>query len=1438
GAVSVTVTGGAGIAQLTTIDGFTTGTLTYTSIGDTTTNLVANAGGYVSGAVNVTVTDGASIAQLTAIDGLTTGLLTYTSIVDTSANLVANGGGYLTGAVNVTVADGVSIAELGAIDALTTGTVTAANLTDTAANLFPGGVLTPYVGMGSNVTVTGAATISQLAEIDAANGTGTLSYSSISDTAANLSANAGGYVTGAVNVSVTDAATIAQLTAIDGLTTGVLSYTGISDTAASLAGNAGGYVTGAVSVTVIDAATIAQLTTIEGFTTGTLTYTAIADSAANLAGNAGGYVTGAVNVAVTDAASIAQLTTIEGLTTGTLTYTAITDTAANLMPGGMASAYIVDGTNVTVTDGATLEQLAAIDAANGNGLLTYSNNITGLAADLAADALGEVNTSYIYDGTNVTVTDAATLEQLAAIDAANGGGALDYNAVIDLAANLAANADGYVSGAVNVTVTDPVSIGELNVIDNLTTGTLTYTSIRDTAGSLVTGGTASGYILDGTNVTVTDAATLAQLAGIDAANGGGTLTYRDITGLAAELYDDAVGAIGTFYIVDGVNVNVEDAVTLAQLEAIDDANGLGGLSYTDVTGLALDLLGNIEGYIGGNINVTVTDPATIAQLSSIDGLTTGTLTYTAISDAAANLLPGGVASAYIVGGIDVTATDAATIAQLIAIDGANGAGGLSYAAIRDTAENLTPGGAASGYLVAGTIVTVVDAATFAQLSAIEDAIAPDGALNYTDVKGPVVELLADANGYIADLGDVNVTATDAATVAQMSGIDLLTTGTVSALVLVDTAANLVSPDGVASGYIVPGTDVTVTDAATLAQLAAIDAANGDGSLTYGNSIAGTAADLAADALGQTTPRYIFNGTDVTVTDAATLEQLALIDAANGAGTLTYNAVADTAGNLAVNEGGYVTGAVEVTVTSAATVADLDTIAGLTTGVLTAMDLSDTAANLTAGDMASAYIVDWTNVTVEGAATLYQLALIDVANGDGALVYSDITGLAADLAADADGTPIVPGGNVYIAGAGAGTNVTVQDEATLAQLALIDAANGDGALNYFAVSDTSFNLASDQGGYLAAVGDANVRVSDAATISELTAITGLTTGTLNYAEITDTADNLAPWDAGSSAYVASDYIFDGILVTVQGEASLAQLGAIDWVNGDGQPIYTDIADTAGNIIDDWDAFVEFGPPGAVYVYPDANVTVTAPATVGDMAYIDSFINGGLTYDIADIDFSIATAFTSVGNGGFETDLAAVQGAGQVDVVDFDLAPMAGTLALDSDQFGNLQAGASDLAADDTIQINGAEIADLGILDNVGGNGTLILGGDLDGEYTVDLGTSGFDTIQLEGIGDHTVTARDGVTETFILGARQDGGSTIAGLGVGDKIDVDGADAMASFTTASQAAGALDVDAAGEWFFDGAGELTYFNSAENVALAVNLAGVTSVNTDELDTFTVAA
>ena len=69
-----------------------------------------------------------------------------------------------------------------------------------------------------------------------------------SDTAANMAANAGGYITGAVNATVTDNATVAQLVAIDALTTGTLAYGALSDTATHLAANTGSYVAAATAI--------------------------------------------------------------------------------------------------------------------------------------------------------------------------------------------------------------------------------------------------------------------------------------------------------------------------------------------------------------------------------------------------------------------------------------------------------------------------------------------------------------------------------------------------------------------------------------------------------------------------------------------------------------------------------------------------------------------------------------------------------------------------------------------------------------------------------------------------------------------------------------------------------------------------------------------------------------------------------------------------------------------------------------------------------------------------------------------------------------------------------------------------------------------------------------------------------------------------------------
>jgi hypothetical protein len=150
----------------------------------------------------------------------------------------------------------------------------------------------------------------------------------------------------------------------------------------------------------------------------------------------------------------------------------------------------------------------------------------------------------------------------------------------------------------------------------------------------------------------------------------------------------------------------------------------------------------------------------------------------------------------------------------------------------------------------------------------------------------------------------------------------------------DTTANLYANVG---SYVASRKNVTVTDAATIAQLTSIDTANGSGTLTY-TSVTDTIANLYANV-----GSYVVSGTNVTVTDAATIAQLTSIDAANGSGTLTYTSVTDTAANITGYTGLLINK--NITVTGTATVSQLHALEAMAgTGALT-VAIADTTANI-------------------------------------------------------------------------------------------------------------------------------------------------------------------------------------------------------------------------------------------------------------------------------------------------------------------------------------------------------------------------------------------------------------------------------------------------------------------------------------------------------------
>ncbi|WP_062385034.1 hypothetical protein [Pseudomonas abietaniphila] len=107
-------------------------------------------------------------------------------------------------------------------------------------------------------------------------------------------------------------------------------------------------------------------------------------------------------------------------------------------------------------------------------------------------------------GKVVTVSDAATLSQLAAIG--NAAASLIYTKITDAAAGLAANADDFVTTGKTVTVSDAATIQQLTTIDGLTDVALGDSRITDTGAHLFADST---YIKNGVIVGLTDNVTVA-----------------------------------------------------------------------------------------------------------------------------------------------------------------------------------------------------------------------------------------------------------------------------------------------------------------------------------------------------------------------------------------------------------------------------------------------------------------------------------------------------------------------------------------------------------------------------------------------------------------------------------------------------------------------------------------------------------------------------------------------------------------------------------------------------------------------------------------------------------------------------------------------------------------------------------------------------------------
>ncbi|CAK0748883.1 hypothetical protein CCP2SC5_150001 [Azospirillaceae bacterium] len=865
----------ANATTLTSVSDFSLNGHTY-AIADTAANIIANAtAGIVTGASAVSLSanaTGLTVAQAATLAGVS-------DFSDTTHTIgLADTVAHLTGHTTDSGADSYSVVD------------TAANILDADDTFLTDATSVLLSENATRLSIESATTLTGL------DGFGLNGHTySITDTAANILANvSGSVVTGAAGVSLSgnasnlSIASALALTGLNGFSLNGHSYT-LSDTAANIRAHASeDVVTNAASISFssISEMSIAEVTQLmEGGTT--VSGYSITDTAANiLASIASGthVVSGATNVYLSANATdltVAQITQLVALGTAlsrdghTLE---IVDSIGNLIDNttaGDASSYrIVDSAGHII---AALTSSLVTDA----NLLQLSNDANLSLADAAAlarignldmnghtvtiqDSLANiisarrVVSSQITSGTNVVVAGAVSVADLSLIDAVNGSGSLGFTSLNDTAANLVPSgvASGFITSGSNVTVTDAAgaNVAQLLAIDNANGGgTLTYTAVKDTAANLVPSGIASSILRGGVggnaNVTVTDAVSVAQLAAIDNANGSGSLSFTTLSDTVSNLLPSGAASSRVSSAGAGTNVVVTDAASVVQITTIDTANGRGTLAYTALSDSAANLLSGAGGRASAAIrvgtNLTVTGAASVAQITALDaangaGAVSGSLTYTALNDTAANLVSAGVVSTLVRSGTNVTVSGGVSLAQITAIDAANGAGSLAFTEIADTAVNLLPSNTASSRISARTKITVTSSATLAQITALDAAngsslvVATNlrdtgGNLALVNIFGDVVELHGVSSG-------TNVVLTGAASLTQMRAIDTANgfTGTVTCTTIRDIIGNLANATTkVVVAEIKAGTNVIVTDNNSLdaTVLAAIDAKNGTGTLT-------------------------------------------------------------------------------------------------------------------------------------------------------------------------------------------------------------------------------------------------------------------------------------------------------------------------------------------------------------------------------------------------------------------------------------------------------------------------------------------------------------------------------------------------------------------------------------------------------------------------------
>ncbi|CAO1661849.1 hypothetical protein NYA30BAC_01409 [Halomonas sp. NYA30] len=373
--------------------------------------------------------------------------------------------------------------------------------------------------------------------------------------------------------------------------------------------------------------------------------------------------------------------------------------------------------------------------------------------------------------------------------------------------------------------------------------------------------------------------------------------------------------------------------------------------------------------------------------------------------------------------------------------------------------------------------------------------------------------------------------------------------------------------------------------------------SGDGTF----ELNGTIAELL------TTGAPLGDAAAITVLDAASIEQLVSLQDLNS--NLTYTRVKDTAQHIKddVADGGtgFIKAGVTVIVENAIDItalAEVYTAVGEGSKVIAdnlADDISELISNVDGVDVAHEYITEGTNVTINNDATVAQAGLIDDANGDGTLDYSLKDSYEHIAAADSD----------LVAGASAITlsdtsyNIgarTVKDIQDLQALSNLKAADGETAIQ---LSDLTYTLV-DTSAALSSGGDTTADILDQAT-----SVTANDAANVSQARTIYERDNGATYDILDSANNlisttgnTRDAVNNAVNLTANDAANASEAHDLYSLMNSGNTVY-DVTDYYGNLTNN--SFTD-GINGAT------NLTnYTALYDIANAQTLVDFTNSGIT-----------------------------------------------------------------------------------------------------------------------------------------------------------------------------------------------------------------------------------